>query len=92
MLTEFVWLTTVVYHEVKQKIKSSTSKHLSILKYMKIVNNFIDKLFKIRFLNQIDPVVKQFAAHATHSPHSKRVNIIERYLYVSELCSKERQT
>jgi hypothetical protein len=89
MLTEFVWLTTIVYHEVKQKIKSVTDKHLSILKYMKIVNNFIDKLFKIRFLDQINPLIKQFAAHATHSPHSKRTNTMDKYLYIKELCSRK---
>lgn len=86
MLTEFVWLTTVVYHEVKQKIKKVTNRHLSILKYMKIVNNFIDKLFRIRFIDQINPIIKQFAAHATHSPHSKRTNTMDKYLYVKELC------
>jgi len=86
LLIEFVWFTTVIYKEVKNKIKKMTTFHLSILKFMSTINNMLTGILNITEIRQLEPYIKQFAQHATHKPHTKRDNMINKYLYVKELC------
>lgn len=86
LLIEFVWFTTVIYKEVKDKIKKMTNHHLSILKFMGTINNMLTGILNITAIRQLEPYIKQFALHATHKPHTKRDNMINKYLYVKELC------
>jgi len=86
LLIEFVWFANVLYQEVKSRIKQITTRHLSILKFMKTLNTMIVNILNIQDIEQIEPYLKQFAKHATHQPHSKRINMMNKYLYVNELC------
>jgi len=85
MLILFVYIMNI-YHFVKDKIKKTTQQHLSILKFMDVVNDFFKNIIRIKVLEELIRLIPQFAKHAVYRQHSKRKNTIEKYLYVNELC------
>ena len=87
VLIQFVWLKGVVYNYVEDKVKQiKPLHHISILKFMDVVNDLLSFILLIYSLSQIDPLIPQFTAHATYEKRKKRKNTIEKYLYVNELC------
>ena len=90
LLIEFVFLLGYIYQYVKQKIKQQTNRHLSILKFMDVVNDLFYKIFNIGKLQDLDRLIPQFAKHATYEKRNKRKNTMEKYLYFNELCIMNR--
>jgi len=85
MLILFVYMMNI-YHFVKRRIKQITQQHLSILKFMDVINDFFKNILRIKVLEDLIRLIPQFAKHAVYRQHSKRKNTIEKYLYVKELC------
>lgn len=86
LLIQFTYLTTVIYSFIQNEIRQKSSKMLSILKFKNTVNNYLTEILNIRSLNELIPIVPFFMAHACYEKHTKRENMLEKYLYVNDLC------
>lgn len=86
LLTEFTYLTTVIYSFIQNEIRQKSIKMLSILKFKNTANNCMFDILNIRCLSELIPIIPLFIAHATYEKHTKRQNMLEKYLYVNDLC------
>jgi hypothetical protein len=86
LLIQFTYLTTVVYSFIQNEIRQKSMKILSILKFMDKTNNIMSDILNIKTLSELLKYVPAFMAHATYEKHSKRQNMIEKYLYINDLC------
>ncbi|MCP4267626.1 MAG: IS4 family transposase [Candidatus Brocadiaceae bacterium] len=92
LLIEFVFLLTNIYQYVKKEIKRLTTRHLSILKFMDVVNDTFYKIILIEKIADLECLIPQFAKHATYEKRTKRKNTMEKYLHFNELCIMNKQT
>ena len=77
----------MVYNYVEDRVKQiKPLHHISILKFMDVVNDLLSFILLIHALDQLDHLIPQFISHATYEKRKKRKNTIEKYLYVNELC------
>lgn len=58
-------------------MREITQRPLSLLKYFDLLNSMADKIFNIRRLEELDPLIPQFAKHGTYEARKKRQNIKE---------------
>jgi IS4 transposase len=86
LLIEFTYLTTVIYSFIQNEIRQKSTKILSILKFKNTANNCMADILNIQCLSELIPIIPFFIAHATYEKHTKRQNMLEKYLYVNELC------
>lgn len=86
LLIQFTYLTTIIYSFIQNEIRQKSMKILSILKFKNTANNSMTEILDIRSLSELIPIVPFFIAHATYEKHSKRQNMLEKYLYVNDLC------
>ncbi len=68
-----------IYQYIKQGVEKITQRPLSILKYLDVVSTLATQLATIRHLEELDPLIPQFAVHATYEARKKRKNIKELY-------------
>jgi hypothetical protein len=91
LLIEFVYLVSTIYHTVNQKIHNP-KKHISILKFMDVVNDVFERIIMIRTLHELNAIIPQFTVHATYGKYPERQNTILKYLYTNHLCIASCQT
>ncbi|MEL6925233.1 MAG: hypothetical protein AAFO94_14390, partial [Bacteroidota bacterium] len=92
VLIQFVWLSGVCRVIQRGIDRFKNGEYLSPLKFLDMVNDFIQSVLYIRQWTDLNQLIRQFAVHATYRKHPKRQNTNQKYLYVNELCITKLQT
>ena len=80
MLAHIAHTSLATYNYIKEGVEKITKRPLSILKYLDVFSSLAAQLSTIRHLEELDPLIPQFALHATYEARKKRKNIKELYI------------
>ena len=79
VLTQVAYWSLNVYQYIQNAVQKITQRPVSLLKYFDLLNAMADIIFNIKHLEELDPLIPQFAKHATYESRKKRQNIKERF-------------
>lgn len=86
LLIQFVYLTNEVYNYIKNIVeRPAQGCFISILKFMDVVNSCFLKIISIQHLEQLDPLIPQFAQHSIYDIRNDRKNMKVKFQYFNEL-------
>ena len=77
ILIQIAYWSLDVYQYIQNAVYKITQRPLSLLKYFDLLNSMADTIFNIRHLEELDPLIPQFAKHGTYETRKKRQNIKE---------------
>lgn len=77
ILIQIAYWCLDVYHYIKTNVEKLTKQPLSIIKYFDVLNALKDLIINIVLLQDLDPLIPQFAVHATYEARKKRQNFKE---------------
>lgn len=80
ILIQIAYWSLDVYQYIKAGVEKLTDQPLSVLKYFDVLNALKDLVINIAHLQELDPLIPQFAVHATYEPRKKRQNFKERHI------------
>jgi hypothetical protein len=80
MLIQIAFWSMNIYQYIKNGVEKLTTRPISILKYFDVLNALMERMVSIKFLQEIDPLIPQFAVHATYEKRKKRKNIKELHI------------
>lgn len=80
MLIQIAFWSMNIYQYIKNGVEKLTTRPISILKYFDVLNALMVLMVSIKFLREIDPLIPQFAVHATYEKRKKRKNIKELHI------------
>ena len=79
VLIRIAYWSLEVYRYIKNGVAKLTDRSVSILKYFGVLNLLSCQISTIRHLEELDPLIPQFAIHATYDRRKNRQNFKERY-------------
>lgn len=80
VLIRIAYWSLEVYRYIKNGVAKITDRPLSILKYFGVLNLLSGPISAIRHLEELDPLIPQFAVHATYDRRKNRQNFKERHI------------
>ena len=80
VLIRIAYWSLEVYRYIKNGVAKITDRPLSILKYFSVLNLLSGLISTIRHLEELDPLIPQFAIHATYDRRKNRQNFKERHM------------
>lgn len=79
VLAQVAYWSLNIYQYIQTEVQKITQRPLSFLKYFDLLNSMGDIIYNIQYLEQLQPLIPQFAKHATYEARQKRQNIKERF-------------
>lgn len=79
VLIQVTYWSLNIYHYIQEQVQRTISRPLSLLKYFDLLNAMGDIICNIQHLEELQPLIPQFAKHATYEVRKKRQNIKERF-------------
>jgi hypothetical protein len=79
VLTQVAYWSLNVYQYIQNAVENITQRPLSLLKYFDLLNVMADRIFMIKNIEELDPLIPQFAKHATYEARKKRQNIKDHF-------------
>lgn len=85
MLIQFTYLMLKIYPYIKNSVSKITDRPISILLFIEEMNDSIDRIMKLKNTEELIKNIKMYAKNITYQKHPKRLNTVDKYLYVKNL-------
>lgn len=84
ILIQFVYINNYVFQFIKKHVENK-DKHLSIIKFMDVVNSLLPFILNIQSIDDLNVLLIQFDKHAVYDKRNDRKNMMLKYQYFKEL-------
>lgn len=75
LLIKITYSFTHLFVYIDAQVQLKYNKLISPMKFMSVINSLWAEIINIKKLNELDPFIEQFAAHATYETRKDRVNM-----------------
>jgi Transposase DDE domain len=75
LLIKITYSFTHLFIYIDQKVQAIYNKLISPMKFMLVINSIWSEIINIKYLDDLEPFIEQFAAHATYEVRKDRVNM-----------------